>query len=218
MDVQESKIHAFVVCSLARSCTCLCSKLKQRTKTVAGCVTVWVLAGGDAPLEALDMHVSHHVCGLDGPSPVSLCRLEIKPLVHLGHPLIVATVERYKIRAHGVLFFLPSGVSDLKKKEKRERSEKKSNPDGRMIGSVLMDTQWTIVSQSFRGWWRLHWVFLVTVTVAFDWCRYWKIWKNMSGSNFIIFAFSYSRKEAGFSCSASTSSRKGRENVWTWNQ
>lgn len=60
---------------------------------------------GDAPLEALDMHVSHHVCGLDGPSPVSLCRLEIKPLVRLGHPLILATVERYKIRAHGVLFF-----------------------------------------------------------------------------------------------------------------
>lgn len=81
---------------------------------------------GDAPLEALDMHVSHHVCGLDGPSPVSLCRLEIKPLVRLGHPLIVATVERYKIRAHGVFFFfLPSGVSDLKKKKKRERSEKK---------------------------------------------------------------------------------------------
>lgn len=96
---------------------------------------------GDAPLEALDMHVSHHVCGLDGPSPVSLCRLEIKPLVRLGHPLIVATVERYKIRAHGVLFFLPSGVSDLKKKKKEREVKKKSNPDGRMIGSVLMDTQ-----------------------------------------------------------------------------
>lgn len=79
---------------------------------------------GDAPLEALDMHVSHHVCRLDGPSPVSLCRLEIKPLVRLGHPLIVATVERYKIRAHGV-FFLPSGVSDFEKKRKKERNGKK---------------------------------------------------------------------------------------------
>lgn len=127
------------------------------------------------------------------------CRLEIKPLVRLGHPLIVATVERYKIRAHGV-FFLPSGVSDLKKEKKREKWKKKSNPDGRMIGSVLMDTQWTNVSQSFQGWWRLYWVFLVTVTVAFVWCRCWKIWKNMSGSNFIIFALLYSREEDGSSC------------------
>lgn len=61
---------------------------------------------GDKSLQALDMHVSHHVCRLDGPSLVSLCRLEIKPLVRLGHTLIVAVVERYKIRAHGAFFAL----------------------------------------------------------------------------------------------------------------
>lgn len=79
-------------------------------------VRLWVTN----PLDALDMRVSHHVCSLDGASLVSLCGLEIKPLVRLGHTLIVAIVERDTRLEPMGLFFLPSGVSNF---EKRERNK-----------------------------------------------------------------------------------------------
>lgn len=99
LNIQESKILPFATCSLTHSCTCLLLKWKQRIKRwpPASLCEAWLWAMN--PLEVMDMHASHHVCRLDGPSLVWLCRLEIKPLVHLGHTLIVATVERYKIRA-----------------------------------------------------------------------------------------------------------------------
>lgn len=134
--------------------------IETENKVVAVLRTVWGLAVGEAPLRAPDVHVSHHMCRSGGRSPVSLCRLEIKPLVRPGHPLIVAAVERYKIRAQRG-FLLP-GVSDLEKKRKKKG-------DGRMMGSVRMDVQWTNVSLRLVK--VVPRILFVTVTVAFVQCR-----------------------------------------------